>query len=107
MLTSTIGTWAAFIEAMLQELPGRRVVTRDGGTMHKGDPIRQLEAHFADRLRLELLTPFAPMLNPVEPLWIHSTQYRSRHRLRSMRQHARKPGLGPAATGRSLPVPAR
>ena len=31
---------AAFLEAMLQELAGRFVVVWDGGTMHKGDPIR-------------------------------------------------------------------
>jgi transposase len=36
---------------------------------HKGEPIRELEAHFADRLSLERLPPFAPVLNPVEALW--------------------------------------
>ena len=45
------------------------VVVWDGGGMHKGDPIRAVEAHFADRLSLEALPPYAPMLNPVEPLW--------------------------------------
>jgi hypothetical protein len=60
---------AAFLEAMLRELAGRFVVVWDGGTMHKGDPIRQLTTHFADRLSLEALPPWAPMLNPVEPLW--------------------------------------
>jgi transposase len=59
----------AFLEAMLHDLSGRFVVVWDGGTMHKGDPIRALEAHFADRLSLEPLPPFAPMLNPIEPLW--------------------------------------
>jgi DDE superfamily endonuclease len=60
---------AAFLEAMLQELTGRFVVVRDGGSMHKGDPIRALVDHFAARLVLERLPPYAPMLNPVEPLW--------------------------------------
>jgi len=59
----------AFLEAMLHDLTGRFVVVWDGGGMHKGDPIRALEAHFADRLSLEALPPYAPMLNPVEPLW--------------------------------------
>jgi transposase len=59
----------AFLEAMLRDLPGRFVVVWDGGTMHKGEPIRELEAHFADRLSLERLPPFAPVLNPVEALW--------------------------------------
>lgn len=60
---------AAFLEAMLQELTARFVVVWDGGSMHKGDPIGALMAHFADRLVLEKLPPYAPMLNPVEPLW--------------------------------------
>jgi transposase len=59
----------AFLEAMMRDLPGRFVVVWDGGTMHKGEPIRELEAHFADRLSLERLPPFAPVLNPVEALW--------------------------------------
>ena len=37
--------------------------------MHKRAPINVLTAHFADRLSLEKLPPYAPMLNPVEPLW--------------------------------------
>jgi hypothetical protein len=60
---------AAFLEAMLQELDGRFVVVWDGGTMHRGDPIRQLTSHFADRLSLEDLPPWAPTLNPVDTLW--------------------------------------
>jgi len=60
---------AAFLEAMLKDLAGRFIVVWDGGTMHKGDPIRDLVSHFADRLDLERLPPYAPMLNPVEPLW--------------------------------------
>ena len=60
---------AAFLEAMLKDLAGRFVVVWDGGPMHKGDPIRDLMVPFADRLDLERLPPYAPMLNPVEPLW--------------------------------------
>ena len=59
----------AFLEALLHDLPGRFVVVWDGGTMHKGEPIEALEAHFADRLSVERLPPFAPVLNPVEALW--------------------------------------
>jgi putative transposase len=59
----------AFVEAMLKERDGRFVVVWDGGTMHKGEPIAAMETHFADRLSLERLPPFAPMLNPVEWLW--------------------------------------
>ena len=60
---------AAFLEAMLKDLAGRFVVVWDGGPMHKGDPIRELMGHFGGRLDLERLPPYAPMLNPVEPLW--------------------------------------
>jgi transposase len=59
----------AFLEAMMHDLDGRFVVVWDGGPMHKGDPIHQLTDHFADRLCLEPLPPWAPMLNPTEPLW--------------------------------------
>jgi transposase len=60
---------AAFLEAMLKELSGRFVVVWDGGNMHKGEPIGALAAQCSDRLVLERLPPFAPMLNPTEPLW--------------------------------------
>lgn len=60
---------AAFLEAMLKDLPGRFVVVWDGGPMHKGDPIRDLMSHFAGRLDLERLPPYAPILNPIETLW--------------------------------------
>ncbi|WP_406694486.1 hypothetical protein V5E97_25770 [Singulisphaera sp. Ch08] len=48
----------AFLEAMLHDLDGRFVVVWDGDPMHKGDPIHQLAAHFADRLCLEALLPW-------------------------------------------------
>jgi hypothetical protein len=60
---------AAFLEALLKELPGRVVVIWDGGSMHKGDPIDQLQDLMADRLSLEKFPPYSPQLCPVEPLW--------------------------------------
>jgi LmbE family N-acetylglucosaminyl deacetylase len=60
---------AAFLEARLQELEGRFVVVWDGGSRHRGDPIRQLTSHFAARLSREALPPWAPTLNPVDSLW--------------------------------------
>jgi transposase len=59
----------AFLEALLGELAGRVVVIWDRGDMHQGDPIRQLQDVFADRLCLEELPPYAATLNPVESLW--------------------------------------
>ena len=60
---------AAFLEALLKELPGRVVVVWDGGSMHKGDPINQLQELMAGRLSLEKFPPYAPHLCPVEPSW--------------------------------------
>lgn len=60
---------AEFLEHMMRELPDRMLVVWDGGGMHKGDPIREAVQRFAPRLHLERLPPYAPMLNPVEPLW--------------------------------------
>jgi transposase len=60
---------ATFLEDLLSTLRGRIVVVWDGGPMHKGDPIREtLELH-PQELSLEQLPPYAPMLNPVEPVW--------------------------------------
>ena len=60
---------AAFLEALLVAVPGRVVVVWDGGPMHKGDPIRQMREAYSDRMTLEKLPPYAPILNLVEPLW--------------------------------------
>jgi putative transposase len=60
---------SGFLEAMVRSLTGRFVVVWDGGGMHKGDPIRELEDGFGDRLTLERLPPYAPELTPVEFLW--------------------------------------
>jgi putative transposase len=60
---------AAFLEALLKELPGQVVVIWDGGSMHKGDPIDQLQDLMADRLCLEKFPPYSPQLSPVEPVW--------------------------------------
>lgn len=60
---------ADFLRVVLRRVPGRLVVLWDGGAMHKGDPIRELLRRFPNRLSLERLPPYAPMLNPVEPIW--------------------------------------
>jgi transposase len=60
---------AAFLEALVKELAGRVVVVWDGGGTHQGDPIRDLQDVMADRLSIEKLPPYAPTLNPAEPVW--------------------------------------
>lgn len=60
---------AGFLEMLMRAIPSRMIVLWDGGPMHKGNPIRESVERFAPRLNLERLPPYAPMLNPVEPLW--------------------------------------
>ncbi len=60
---------ALFLERLMREIPNRMVVIWDGGPMHKGDPIRAQVEKFRPRLCLERLPPYAPILNPVEPIW--------------------------------------
>ncbi len=60
---------AEFIGGLMRELPGPVVVLWDRGNMHKGDPIRAALSRFHPRLTLEQLPPWAPMLDPVEPLF--------------------------------------
>jgi transposase len=60
---------AAFLEQLMRDIPEGLTVVWDGGQMHKGDPIRQAVERFRPRLVLERLPAYAPMLNPVEPLW--------------------------------------
>lgn len=60
---------AAFLEILMREIPERIIVIWDGGNMHKGDPIREAVERFKPRLSLEKLPPYAPTLNPIEPLW--------------------------------------
>jgi len=63
---------ARFLENLMREIPHRLIVVWDRGNMHKGDPIRAQVERFRPRLSLELLPPYAPMLNPVEQVftWI-------------------------------------
>lgn len=61
---------AAFLRELLKHLRGQVIVVWDGGGMHKGQPIRDLLKRFP-RLWLERLPPYAPDLNPVEPIWKH------------------------------------
>ncbi len=59
---------AAFLEGLLRKL-GSLVVLWDGGTMHKGDPIRALLQRSNGRLVVEPLPAQGAELMPVEQLW--------------------------------------
>jgi transposase len=60
---------AGFLESVAREIPDRIVVLWDRGNMHKGDPIRSQVERLQPRLSLEMLPPWAPMLDPVEPMF--------------------------------------
>jgi transposase len=60
---------AAFLGALQEEVGGALVVVWDGGTMHKGDPIRGLVEASGGRLTLERLPAYGSELMPVEQLW--------------------------------------
>jgi putative transposase len=57
-----------FLRDLLKHLRGPVIVVWDRGSNHKGPVIRQFLSKNR-RLRLELLPPWAPELNPVEPIW--------------------------------------
>jgi transposase len=59
----------AFLETILPGLPDPVIVLWDGGTMHKGDPIRTLVEESQGRLMIEPLPPHASSLMPVEFVW--------------------------------------
>jgi transposase len=61
---------ADFLRELLRHLHGEVIVLWDGGTSHKGEPIRDLLKQHP-RLSLERLPAYAPDLNPVEMLWEH------------------------------------
>jgi putative transposase len=60
---------ARFLEELMREIPNRLVVLWDRGNRHKGDPIRAQVERYRPRLTLELLPPWAPMLDPTEPIF--------------------------------------
>jgi transposase len=60
---------AEFLSGAVQGLPGPVIAIWDGGTMHKGGPIRALVAESQGGLDIEPLPAHAPKLMPVEFLW--------------------------------------
>ena len=57
-----------FLRDLLKHLRGKVVVVWDRGGNHKG-PIMRKFLSKNSRLRLEMLPPWAPELNPVEDVW--------------------------------------
>jgi transposase len=64
--------YAAFLRAsLLRCRRGPVVLVHDQGSMHRGPLVRAVAADFP-RLEVDPLPPYAPELNPVEPLWKHA-----------------------------------
>jgi transposase len=60
---------AEFLSCAVRGLPGPVIAIWDGGTMHKGGPIRALMEQSHGRLDIEPLPAYASELMPVEFLW--------------------------------------
>jgi transposase len=60
---------APFLAGLLRAAGGPVVVVWDGGSPHKGDPIRDLLADRAGELWLERLPAYGSELMPVEQFW--------------------------------------
>jgi hypothetical protein len=59
---------AKFLRGLLRHLRGKVIVVWDRGPNHKGPVVRAFLKRNR-RLRLEMLPPYAPELNPVEQVW--------------------------------------
>ena len=57
-----------FLRHLLKHLRGHVMVLWDNGSVHKGEPIRELCKRFP-RLHLERFPAYAPELNPDEGVW--------------------------------------
>ena len=60
---------AQFADAAVHGLAGPVIMLWDGGTMHKGGPIREVVEQSQGRLDIEPMPAHAPELMPVEFLW--------------------------------------
>ena len=69
---------ADFIRGAVPGLGGPAVVIWDGGSMHKGDPIREALRDAGGLLDVERLPAYAPELLPVEQLARHFHRWHGR-----------------------------
>jgi DDE superfamily endonuclease len=60
---------AQFMECVVEGLDGPVLALWDGGSMHKGEPIREVVERSQGRLLIEPIPAHAPELMPVEFLW--------------------------------------
>jgi transposase len=60
--------YAGFLRALMWHVRRPLVLLHDGGGMHKGEPVRAVQADYP-RLHVHRFPPYAPELNPPEYLW--------------------------------------
>jgi hypothetical protein len=63
--------YAWYLRRVLRQVRGPVVIVQDNGPMHRGPAVRAVAADFP-RLTLVQLPPYAPELNPAEPMWEHA-----------------------------------
>jgi putative transposase len=68
--------YAHFLQTLLWHIRRPVVLLHDGGPMHQGSPVAEIQAGFP-RLHLHRFPPYAPELNPPEQTW----NYLKYHRL--------------------------
>jgi len=66
---------AAFLKRLLADVPGPIELIWDNLNAHKSPEVRHIAAA-NPRLTLHYLPPYAPDLNPVEPLWSQAKHHR-------------------------------
>jgi len=62
----------AFVGHLLRVVRGPVVLIWDRSNTHRGEPVKSWLAARRRRVRVELLPPYAPELNPVELVWGHT-----------------------------------
>lgn len=60
---------ANYLKQLMHTLKGNVIILWDGGSMHKGSFIQEVKDLYHERLIIDKLPSYAPMLNPVEALW--------------------------------------
>src|ERR1019366_4081350 len=59
---------AIFLHQLLRRVPGKVILVWNGGSMHKGEPIRWVQQMYRGRLLLRPLPAYAPEFTPVEQI---------------------------------------
>lgn len=62
-----------FLRELLRHLRGQVLVLLDNSTIHKGEPIEELQRQHP-RLHIEYFPSYAPELNPDEGVWCQAKQ---------------------------------